>query len=80
MKFGSIMRACRERAGLSQEELAHRLDCDPSRISRMESGKQAVYLETAVDWVRETGTAEVMVAWLFGSDGLRIIEQNKIGS
>lgn len=75
MKFGSIMRACRERAGLSQEELAHRLNLDPSGISRMETGKQSIFLETAMEWVRETKSPEVMVAWMFGADGMRMIEQ-----
>lgn len=77
MKFGSIMRACRERAGFSQEELAHRLHTDPSNISRMENGKQSIFLETAMDWVRETKSPEVMVAWMFGADGARMIEQIK---
>lgn len=34
--FGNNIRACRERAGLTQEELARRMECTQSYISQIE--------------------------------------------
>src|SRR5579884_2802986 len=39
--FGSLLRAYRERAGLSQSALARRAGLDPSFINRLESGQRS---------------------------------------
>lgn len=73
MKLGSIMRACRERAGFSQEELAHRLNRDPSGISRLENGKQSPDMDTIMDWAEATNTKEVFAVYMYGQDALNAI-------
>ena len=46
-RFGENVRAKRQAAGLSQEDLAHRIDADQAYVSRIESGQMNVTLETA---------------------------------
>jgi transcriptional regulator with XRE-family HTH domain len=42
--IAAAVRAERERAGLSQEEVARRLGVDRSQVARIESGKRAISL------------------------------------
>jgi transcriptional regulator with XRE-family HTH domain len=44
--FGKRLRRARKRAGLTQEELAHRAGCDQTLISFYETGRHAPRLET----------------------------------
>ena len=41
-EIGRNMRAAREAAGLTQQELAARVDSDASRLSRMETGERGL--------------------------------------
>ncbi|MBO6640318.1 MAG: helix-turn-helix transcriptional regulator [Roseitalea sp.] len=45
-RFGRAVRARRIAAGMSQEELALRLDADQAYVSRIEAGRMNVTLET----------------------------------
>jgi len=45
-RFGDAVRTARMAAGLSQEELAMRLDADQAYVSRIEAGRMNVTLET----------------------------------
>lgn len=75
MGYGSILRACRERAGLTQEELAHKLHTDQANISRYESGKQEPSISFFQAWVENTQSPEVMAAFILGIDSVTIITQ-----
>jgi transcriptional regulator with XRE-family HTH domain len=46
-RFGLAVQAMRKAAGISQEELAMRIDADQAYVSRVESGQANVTLETA---------------------------------
>ena len=46
-RFGSAVRARRAALGISQEELALRIDADQAYVSRIEAGAMNVTLETA---------------------------------
>ena len=46
-RFGRAVKAARVERGLSQEELAMRIDADQAYISRVEAGQVNVTLETA---------------------------------
>lgn len=46
-RFGLAVQAQRKANGLSQEELAMRIDADQAYISRIEAGQSNVTLETA---------------------------------
>ncbi|GED69417.1 hypothetical protein BRE01_31190 [Brevibacillus reuszeri] len=78
MKFGAIIQACRERAGLSQEQMAEKLNRSRSCISKYENDKKTLDAETLMRWVEATGAKDVAVAFFCGMDGLSIM-QNVIG-
>jgi len=46
-RFGRAVKAARVEKGLSQEELAARIDADQAYVSRIETGRMNVTLETA---------------------------------
>ncbi|MED3549992.1 helix-turn-helix transcriptional regulator [Cytobacillus praedii] len=75
MKFGSILQACRERAGLSQEELAEKLNRTQSCISKFEKDKRIPDMTTFMQWIQTTQTQEVAVAFLYGMDGINLLQQ-----
>ncbi len=68
------MRACREKAGLSQEKLAELLYRSRSCISKFESNEKKLDLDTVVRWAEVTSTKEIVVAFIYGMDGLSIIQ------
>lgn len=74
MKYGGILRACRERAGLTQEELAHRVNINQSDISKFESGVKEPTISTVQAWLTNTQATEVLIAFLCGVDGLGIMQ------
>lgn len=81
MKLGAILQACRERAGLTQEEMADRLNRSQSCVSKFEKDRKMPDLPTLIHWLNITNTKEVLVAYLCGMDGLAIMQHilNLIG-
>lgn len=82
MKFGAILQACRERAALSQEELAEKIDRSRSDISKFENDHKPISMPTFHKWMEATGGETVMIAFMYGIDGLKIASQieNTIGA
>ncbi len=74
MKFGAILKACRTRAGFSQEELAHKLHINQSDVSKYENDTKEPSMSIFQAWARNTQTQEVMVAFISGMDGLTILQ------
>jgi len=74
LKFGAILQACRERAGLTQEQLALMLHRSRSSISRLEGDKKTLDAETLLKWTELTNAREVAVSFFFGMDGLSILQ------
>ena len=74
MKFGAILKACRVRAGLSQEELADRLYINQSDVSKFENGTKEPPISLFQSWVNQTQAQEVMVAYILGVDGITILQ------
>lgn len=54
-KIGVLLREARERAGLTQEELARRLDTQKSAISRIENHAGDIRLSTLARYARALG-------------------------
>ena len=77
-ELGAILRAVRVRAGLSQEELAARLNYNQSDISKFETGAKEPTASTLIKWLKVTNAHEVLVAYLCGLDGIAIM-QNILG-
>lgn len=59
MKLGVILKTCREFAGLSQEELAARMNRSQTCISRYENERKVPDVFTFMDWFKQTNTQEV---------------------
>ncbi|MCF3941600.1 helix-turn-helix domain-containing protein [Oceanobacillus alkalisoli] len=75
MKYGAILKACRTRSDLSQEELAHRLHINQSDVSKYENGTKEPTISLFQAWLNNTQAQEVMVAYLYGLDGIAIMQQ-----
>lgn len=69
------MQACRERAGLTQEQMAEKLNRTQACISKFENDHKVPDMPTMLKWVEATGAKEVVVAFLCGMDGLSIMQQ-----
>ncbi len=69
------MQACRERAGLTQEQMAEKLHRTQACISKYENDHKVPDMPTMLKWVEATGAKEVVVAFLCGMDGLSIMQQ-----
>lgn len=74
LELGAVLHACRERAGLSQEKLAEMLNRSRSCISKFEKNRKPVDAETLFKWADVTNAREVVVAYLYGLDGLSMIQ------
>ena len=74
MRVGAILKACRTRAGFSQEALADELYISQSDVSKYENDTMEPHLSTLQAWTSTTQSAEVMVAFIMGLDGLGIMQ------
>lgn len=74
MKYGGVLKACRERSGLSQEELAFRMNLNQSDVSKFENGHKEPTISTLQLWLSNTQATEVLVAFLCGMDGLGMMQ------
>ncbi len=74
MKYGAILRACRDRIGMSQEEMALRMHRSRSAISKLENDQQELDVRTLSQWADITNAKEVLVAFICGMDGLQIMQ------
>ena len=75
MKFGAIMRACREKAGLTQEQLAEKLNRTQACVSKYEKDHKIPDMHTMMNWAEVTGAREVIVTFLYGMDGIGMIQR-----
>lgn len=68
--FGGVLRALRERAGLSQKELAAKVYCSPSLISAVETGAKPAKLDLVdrIDTALSAGGA-LAVVWPITTEG-----------
>ncbi|SIT91515.1 helix-turn-helix domain-containing protein [Edaphobacillus lindanitolerans] len=74
MKYGAVLKAARERHGLSQEELAHHLHIQQADVSRIENNRREPSMSLFRDWTVLTQAQDVMVAFICGMDGLTILQ------
>lgn len=75
MRVGAILKACRTRAGFTQEELADELFISQSDVSKYENDTMEPHLSTLQAWTSSTQTSEVLIAFIMGMDGLGIMQQ-----
>ncbi|MCL1701188.1 helix-turn-helix transcriptional regulator [Lysinibacillus sp. Bpr_S20] len=65
---GKILKTIRKHAGLTQEELAHKLNTGQSTISKIERNETTMYLDFLMECAKMTGTQEMVVEMLFGKE------------
>lgn len=75
MRYGAILRACRDRVGLSQEELADRLHINQSDVSKFENDVKEPTVSMFRAWMMNTQAQEVLVAFFCGMDGIGIMQK-----
>lgn len=75
MKMGTILKAVRERAGMSQEDLAFQMNRTQACISKMENDRKIPDAKTFLEWFHQTNSQEVAVAFFCGVDSLAIMQQ-----
>ena len=75
MRVGAILKACRIRAELSQEELADKLYINQSDVSKYENDTKEPTISILHSWITNTQSQEVMVAFICGIDGLEIMQK-----
>lgn len=73
MLYGSILRACRERKGWNQEEMAHQLHVNQSDISKYENNVKEPPMSLFQQWAMVTGSQDVLVAFIAGMEGVSIL-------
>jgi len=74
MTAGNLLKACRERAGMSQVKLALLLNRTQSSISKLEKDHNPVDIDTFRDWTKATNQIEVGIAFLYGVDPASILQ------
>lgn len=73
MLYGSILKACRERKGWNQEEMAHELHVNQSDISKYENNVKEPPMSLFQKWAVVTGSQDVLVAFIAGMEGVSIL-------
>ena len=66
--FGQHLKAFREQAGLTQQQLADKIFKSRTAISKMENDEQEITLGTFKDWVMATNCEFQAAVILFGTD------------
>src|SRR5260370_13732550 len=70
-KTGSLLRQCREQAGITQRELADRLGCQQPAIARLEAGGGGPNMRTVQRIAEAVGFG---LHWAVGSRGKALTE------
>lgn len=73
MAYGAILRACRMRKGLTQEELADVLHMEQADISRIENDRREPMMTLFQRWALATDSSDVLVAFIAGVEGMMIL-------
>lgn len=66
--FARHLKDFRERANITQTEMAQKLNMTQSHVSKYETGRKVIDLETFTRWVRETNSEVQAAIVLFGTD------------
>lgn len=74
MNIGAVLRTARKRKGLSQEELAEKLNRARSCISKFETNQKVIDVPTFIQWAKYTNAQDIMIAALLGLDPLTITQ------
>ena len=78
-RIGELLRMCRERAGLTQQQLADKLCYERSTIAKIESGAiQYPSYAIVKSWAKATNSEDIISLDIYGKDAwqkMRRLEQ-----
>ncbi|MGG3800635.1 helix-turn-helix domain-containing protein [Metabacillus fastidiosus] len=74
MRFGSILKKTRLKAGYSQEQLAEMLHMSRSCISKLENDKKTLDGATMIRWFQNTQAHDVLVALIYQVDVATLVQ------
>lgn len=66
MEFGSVLRKMRRTAGLSQEEIALKLNMSRSNVAKLETNRVELKAVDLIQWCRITNNPDVLMALYAG--------------
>ena len=72
--LGLLLRKCREKAGMTQEQIARKLHWSQSCVSNAEKGKRLPDIFKIMDWARVTQAQEALALFVAGADVSYIIQ------
>lgn len=75
VRLGALLKACRQKANVSQLEMATNMNRSQSCISKFENDEKVPDAYTLMQWGQLTNCPEVIIAFLYGMDGITIIQQ-----
>jgi transcriptional regulator with XRE-family HTH domain len=67
-EYHKLLRQFRKKARMTQEEIAYELNMTQSTVSKLESGKHIVDIQTFMNWVRVTNCEAHAALMMFGAD------------
>ncbi|AKG36137.1 helix-turn-helix domain-containing protein [Paenibacillus durus] len=72
--YGALMKALRERAGITQEKMAEELNVDQATISRYENGRQEPTMSFISRWGNITASKDVIAAYILDGSGAQMMQ------
>ncbi|AMA72901.1 hypothetical protein ACH33_08550 [Aneurinibacillus sp. XH2] len=69
-EYHKLLKFFRKKAKMTQEEIAYELNMTQSTVSKLESGKHIIDLQTFMKWVQVTNCEVHAAAMMFGVDVL----------
>ncbi|MBU9711110.1 helix-turn-helix domain-containing protein [Evansella tamaricis] len=80
MDITPALKKARIREGISQEELAFRMNRSRSSVTKMELGKQKIHFSDAVEWFKHTNAQDILIATLVSFDPTIVAEAMRVMS
>lgn len=68
--FNNLLKQFRKKAKMTQEDIAFELNMTQSTVSKIESGKHVIDMQTFLNWIRVTNCEVHAAAMMFGADVL----------
>ncbi|MGJ9384289.1 helix-turn-helix domain-containing protein [Salipaludibacillus sp. CF4.18] len=72
MDLGAVLRAARERNGLSQEELANKLNRSRTCITKFENNVKEIKWSEAIKWGRLTNAQDLIIGAMLAVDPVKV--------
>lgn len=67
-EVGALLRMCRVKEGMSQEQIAKHLKVDRSKVSRIETGKEDPSITEVMIWAEITDSREFIGIYVAGHE------------